>query len=83
MKTASIRELRHDFGQILEWVANGEEVSITKRRQLVARLVPVLPKKKARAKMPDITARLQKVFGRKAISAREMKRIMAKNRGNW
>ena len=41
MKTASIREVRRDFSRILEWVANGEEVAITKRRETVARLLPV------------------------------------------
>lgn len=45
MKTASIREVRHDFGRILEWVTNGEEVAITKRCEIVARLLPVARKK--------------------------------------
>jgi prevent-host-death family protein len=83
MKTASIREVRHDFGRILEWVANGEEVSITKHRQPVARLLPVTPKKASPGKMPDVTARLQKVFGRKVIPNKEMRKILAENRGNW
>ena len=83
MKTASIREVRHDFTRILEWVANGEEVAITKRRQTVACLVPATRKKAARAKMPDVMARLHKVFGRRVISDKSMKKILDENRGKY
>jgi antitoxin (DNA-binding transcriptional repressor) of toxin-antitoxin stability system len=83
MKTASIREVRHDFSRILEWVTSGEEVAITKRRETVARLLPVTRRKITRVKMPDVTARLKKVFGRKVISDKAMKRILDENRGNY
>ncbi|MDD5261965.1 MAG: type II toxin-antitoxin system prevent-host-death family antitoxin [Methylacidiphilales bacterium] len=83
MKTASIREVRHDFSRVLEWVANGEEVAITKRRETVARLLPARQKKTIRAKMPDVAARLQKVFGRKVISDKAMKDILEESRGNY
>lgn len=83
MRTASIREVRHDFSRILEWVAGGEEVAITKRRETVARLLPPARKKSARVPMPDVSARLQKVFGRKTISNKVMKEILDANRGNY
>ena len=83
MKTASIREVRHDFSRILEWVSNGEEVGITKRHVTVARLVPVKRNRVARAKMPDITARLRKVFGRKLISNQRIKKILDESRGAY
>jgi antitoxin (DNA-binding transcriptional repressor) of toxin-antitoxin stability system len=81
MKTASIREVRHDFSRILEWVAGGEEVAITKRHVTVARLLPAQRKKSTRHPMPDVTARLQKVFGRKVISDKVMKKILEDNQG--
>ena len=80
MRTASVREVRHDFSRILEWVANGEEVAITKRRETVARLVPAVRKKGGRAGMPDVTARLQKVFGRKTIADKAMRTIWDENK---
>ena len=83
MKTASVREVRHDFGRILEWVANGEEVAITKRRETVARLLPVARRKTARSKPPDVMARLRKVFGNRVISDRAMKKILADDRGDY
>ena len=83
MKTASVREVRQDFGRILEWVANGEEVSITKRREPVARLLPVASKSKkaGRGRMPDISGRLQKVFGRKVLEDKLVNKILRENRG--
>lgn len=83
MKTASIREVRHDFGRVLGWVANGEEVAITNRRRTVARLLPATPRRKPRARMPDITSRLQKVFGRKVISDKAMRAILEEGRGAY
>ena len=40
MKTATIRQVRNDFGTVLGWINAGEEVTILKRRQPVARLLP-------------------------------------------
>lgn len=82
MKTASIRDVRHDFGRVLDWVADGEEVAITKRRRIVARLLPAdRAKTSARARMPDISARLQRVFGRKVISDKVMGAVLDESRG--
>ena len=44
MKTASVRELRNHYNTLLDWVADGEEVIITKRGKSVARLVPEIEK---------------------------------------
>ena len=81
MKTASIREVRHDFSRILDWVASGEEVTITNRNKPVARLLPARRKKPVQAKMPHVTALLKKSFGSKVISAPVMKKILDGNRG--
>jgi len=52
MKTATVRQLRTSFPQIERWLADGETVSITKRRTIVAELS--LPKPKAK---PDFAKR--------------------------
>jgi antitoxin (DNA-binding transcriptional repressor) of toxin-antitoxin stability system len=83
MRTASIREVHHDFNRILEWVTNGEEVAITKRRETVARLLPAKRKNAKRTKMPDVEARLRKVFGDRIISDKEMKKIWEQNRREY
>jgi len=35
MKTANVRQLRHDFGTVLNWVSEGQQVQITKKGKVV------------------------------------------------
>ena len=72
--------MRQDFARVRGWIEAGEEVAITMRRQAVARLIPWPQKKAAKRPMPDIAARLKKVFGAKIIADRSMRRIMDQNR---
>ena len=44
MKTATVRELRNEYRHVLGWVEAGEEVAISKRGKVIARLVPEKPK---------------------------------------
>jgi prevent-host-death family protein len=81
MKTASIRDIRHDFNRVLAWVSSGEEVAITKHRRTVARLLPAHTRKTVVARMPDIAGRLQKVFGRKVVSDKAMGAVLGESRG--
>jgi prevent-host-death family protein len=69
MKTATMRQLRNESRAVLAWVEAGEEVRITKRGRIIARLVPEKPKPKKidwtksaaftmdRSKMTKLTAR--------------------------
>jgi antitoxin (DNA-binding transcriptional repressor) of toxin-antitoxin stability system len=43
MKTATVRELRNRYTQLLEWIDAGEEIRITRRGIVIARLVPENP----------------------------------------
>ena len=40
MKTATVREIRNAFPKVLRHIRNGESVSITSRRKVVATLTP-------------------------------------------
>ena len=82
MKTASVRDLRQDFPRVLAWLQAGEKVAITMRRQAIATLIPCPKKKRARCPMPDLTMRLQKVFGHRVIPDQAVDAIMDQNRGN-
>jgi len=69
MKTATVRLVRHDFGTVLNWVEQGEEVEIRKRGKVVARLMPPPPAKAARPrKRPDFAARLRGIFGSQVVT---------------
>lgn len=40
MKTATVRELRNHYSRLLRWIAAGEEITISRRGSVIARLVP-------------------------------------------
>jgi antitoxin (DNA-binding transcriptional repressor) of toxin-antitoxin stability system len=81
MKSASVRDLRQDFARVLAWLQAGEEVAITLRRQAVATLIPCPHRRRAKRPMPDLAARLRKVFGQRVIPDKIIKAIMDQDRG--
>jgi len=69
MKTTTVRQLRHDFGTILNWVEEGEEVSVSKRGKIVALISPPRrPNPQRRKKRPDFAARLKRIYGNKVLT---------------
>ena len=40
MKTASVRDLRNHYTSVLNWIKAGEDVLITNRGVVIARLIP-------------------------------------------
>lgn len=66
MEQASIRDLRYDFKKVEDLLKAGVEVEITRRKRVIARLVP--PKPRKRVKMPDFQARMRKIFGDKVFT---------------
>ena len=62
MKTATVREVQHGFRHLLSWIAEGETIQVTSRRQVVARIVPPPPPKSRGIKMPDFVARMRREY---------------------
>jgi antitoxin (DNA-binding transcriptional repressor) of toxin-antitoxin stability system len=60
MKTATVREVRNAFPEVLRHIRNGETVAITSRRKVVATLAPPLPSKPSKRTRPwsNLNARL-------------------------
>ncbi len=68
MKTANVRQLRHHFGSVMEWIAEGQQVEIVKQGKVVALLSPPVPKSKAKKfKLPDFEARRKRIFGDRVL----------------
>ncbi len=64
MKTATVRQLRHDFGSVLNWVEEGEAVEISKRGRIIALLSPPpTPKPPKPRRRPDFLGRLKRIYG--------------------
>lgn len=69
MKTATLRQLRHEFGTVLALVEQGEAIEITKRGKTIALLSPPPPVKATKAKRrPDFAARLKRIYGDLVVS---------------
>jgi len=66
MTKASVRDLRYEFKKIERLLLQGEEIQITKRRRVIARLVP--EPAEAVKKMPDFRARVRKIYGDKVLA---------------
>ena len=81
MKTATIRQVRNDFGSVLHWVACGEEVTVTRRTHPVAMIVPPRPVRRARVALPDFGARLRATYGNRLIDQAAVDAVLAENRG--
>ncbi|MGD0412959.1 MAG: type II toxin-antitoxin system prevent-host-death family antitoxin [Verrucomicrobiota bacterium] len=64
MKTATVTKLRQHFGSLLNWVEEGEAVSISKRGKVIALLSPPPRNRRHRGpKRPDFAARLKRIYG--------------------
>jgi len=74
MKTASVREIRQNFPRVMAWIADGEQVAITMRRRVVARLVPEKPKVPCAVAAPDFAAISRSIFGDRVLRGDAMER---------
>ena len=65
MRKASVRDLRYSFKKIERLLREGEELEITKRRRVIARLIP--ESVRIATQMPDFQARLRSIYGEKSL----------------
>jgi len=72
MKKATVSQLRCEFNKIERLLQRGEEILITKRGRLIARLVP--ENERPPAKLPNFRARMRAIYGDKvfAVSGAEL-----------
>jgi len=79
MKTASVRDLRYNFKRVERLLAEGESIQITKRKRVVAELVPP-PKPKKPPEMPDFLGRMRRISGNKILKV-SWAEMLAEERG--
>jgi antitoxin (DNA-binding transcriptional repressor) of toxin-antitoxin stability system len=61
VKTVSIMEAQHNLSRVLKLVESGHEVGITRRKKVVARLLP--PRDAGKVHFPDFSARARDIWG--------------------
>jgi len=65
MKKASVRDLRYRFSEVETLLLEGEEIQITKRRRVIAHLIPAPAAPSLEC--PDFLHRLKNAYGRKTL----------------
>ena len=78
MKTATVREVQHNLRALLAWVAEGETVTVTRNRRVVAQMVP--PAKSPAIQLPDFVGRLKRTFPR-GVKGKPLSQVIDDQRG--
>ncbi len=65
MKNASVRDLRYRFSEVEDLLRQGKEIQITKRRRVIATLIPA--PETTTGRRPDFLARLRELYGTRML----------------
>jgi prevent-host-death family protein len=74
--SVSVRTLQQQLKRVLAQVERGHSLTITRRRRVVARLVPAAQDEQAEP-WPDLAARTRAVFGRRRIVPSPSRQLLA------
>jgi antitoxin (DNA-binding transcriptional repressor) of toxin-antitoxin stability system len=80
MRKASVRDLRYRFSEVERLLEEGEKIEITKRRRVIAHLLPV--NSLAPRRRPDFLARLRAIYGAKMLRVRSAE-LLAQERARY
>jgi prevent-host-death family protein len=84
MKTATVRDLRNRYTQLLAWIGAGEEIVITQRGKPVARLCPESSACSAHENSWAGSPALRRDRSQEIIlSAEESSKLLAEAGGQW
>lgn len=79
MQTVSVREVQHNLAAVLERVARGQAIAVTKRGRVIARIVPARAKA-GRVQWPGSAERMKRL-GREAAGGTPPSRVIREMRG--
>lgn len=83
MKTATVRDLRNHYTTLLRWISAGEEVLITQRGKVIARLSPEMPESSAAVNWADTPEVRRDRSADRRLSAKESAALLAEAGGKW
>lgn len=83
MKTLTVRDLRYDFAKVEEWLADGEEIEITKHGKPVAHLSPPRPKQAAVFDAEAHRRWMNETWGDRVFSAEEVREMREAELGDF
>jgi antitoxin (DNA-binding transcriptional repressor) of toxin-antitoxin stability system len=80
MRKATVRDLRYHFREVESLINEREEILITKRKRVIAKLIPspsAVP-----AQLPDFLARLRGIYKNKPLKVTGAE-LLARERGRY
>jgi prevent-host-death family protein len=80
MKSTTVRELRNNYSKVLKWVAKGEEVEVTRRGKVVAKVIPPLPSLPSKVDWTKSAALNRKPWST-TLTSRQSAAILAESQG--
>ncbi|MCC5844417.1 MAG: type II toxin-antitoxin system prevent-host-death family antitoxin [Verrucomicrobia bacterium] len=83
MKTATVRDLRNHYSGLLDWIAAGEEILITRRGRVVARLVPESADSGEKADWKQSPAMLRNRSALSLSSQQDVSELLKQSAGKW
>lgn len=83
MKTATVRDLRNNYTRVLGWVSAGEDVLITQRGAVIARLSPETEKTAREVDWANSPEVLRDRSRDVALTAEQSAEILAEAGGKW
>jgi prevent-host-death family protein len=75
MHTLTVRDLRYDFAKVEAWLADGQEIEITKHGKPVARLSPPRPEGARKFDLEAHRRWMKETWGDRVFTAEEVREM--------
>lgn len=75
MHTLTVRDLRYDFAKVEAWLADGQEIEITKHGKPVARLTPLRTELARKFDIEAHRRRMKETWGDRVFTAEEVREM--------
>lgn len=82
MQTLTVRDLRYDFAKVEAWLADGQEIEITKHGKPVARLSPPGSAKIPKFDMEAHKRRMKETWGDRVFTMAEVREMREAEHGD-
>jgi antitoxin (DNA-binding transcriptional repressor) of toxin-antitoxin stability system len=83
MKTATVRDLRNRYTSLLRWISAGEEILITQRGVVIARLSPETARTAGKVKWADAPEVRRDRSQESVLSSGQSHALIAEAGGKW
>ena len=83
MRTATVRDLRNRYASLLSWIGAGEEIVITQRGKVIARLIPEREENVQKVDWTQSPAIKRDRTNSRVLTATESRDLLHESSGKW